>query len=225
MRSIYRGNLTNLKADTQYNIAIYYETAASTQEFVDGFLMSSLPSDNLSLLIASNRLSISNSLNVNFKEGEISLKKKEREHVYSHLAVVIGEISYDYGMNGGYFLFDLFLKNFAEHSQLACHCPTANDAELVPFLVLPGKFDFSQEHLTFPKAEGLNLNRFFPQQFTLSASGNQQVTSTFRFNNQSVALVNTEIDHEEQDGGLLPEEGLSVIVHVGLEGALGDNYH
>ncbi len=53
--------------------------------------------------------------------------------------LVQGNIAYNFGFYEGYFLFDLFFKKFSNYCKQSCN----QAPEIVPFLVIPGKYDYS----------------------------------------------------------------------------------
>jgi hypothetical protein len=55
------------------------------------------------------------------------------------MAIIVGEVAYDFGFYEGYFLYDLLFKKFTEIVQTF----EGKDNYLMPFLVVPGKFDFA----------------------------------------------------------------------------------
>lgn len=159
-RALYRLKLTNLNADTNYIIGVSFfrvDTNETTERF---FKFKTLPADSSPLIISvtSNRLDSEDQETLRLQNNTVT----SVQELSPDMVIIQGNIAYDFGFSEGYFLYDLFFKKYAGYCSKDS-CTPRSLPEIVPFLIVPGRYDYSQRNVEYEDfARDLNIDVFFP---------------------------------------------------------------
>ena len=115
-RIIYRGYFDQLSPETSYILGVSFLKTDLNETTIKFFKFRTLPPDNLSMVVASNKLNHNDSVIISIdahSEMNKHINIGTTDYQNANFVVVMGNIAYDYGFDEGYFLYDLFFTKFS----------------------------------------------------------------------------------------------------------------